>query len=69
MEVEFHEIIIAILSIAFGAWASVIVWFGTNIRTDLKQTNEELLKYIVQTEKRLAILETKAGLNNGKNHL
>lgn len=61
------DVLVALFTMAFAAWAGVVAWFGKNIRSDLKQTNAELLQYIIATEKRLAILETKMGLNNGKN--
>lgn len=58
-----HEAILTILSLAFLCWAGVIAWIGNGIRTDLKEESRKLNKYIVQTEKRLAILETQAGYN------
>lgn len=53
------------LSVSFGLWAGVVAWIGHGIRSDLKGIGQDLREesrklntYIVQTEKRLAILET-----------
>lgn len=63
------EIIVALLTLAFGAWAGVVAWIGHGIRSDLgriasdiDQQTEKLNKYIVQTETRLAVVEDR--LNN-----
>jgi hypothetical protein len=73
MQVEVSEFIISILSMAFGLWAGVVAWIGHGIRSDLKDISVDLKSesiklntYIVQTEKRLAIIETAVGLNNGR---
>jgi len=56
----------ALLSLAFGAWAGVVGFIGHGIRTDLraigadlKEQSHELNQYIVQTEARLARIEEK----------
>jgi len=61
---EQHELIIAVLSVAFGLWAGVVGYIGNGIRSDLRiiadrmqRESEKLNQYIVQTEKRLAVLE------------
>ena len=59
-----NEVISTILSIAFGCWAGVIVWIGNGIRSDIKEESRKLNQYIVQTEKRLAVIETTIGLDD-----
>lgn len=61
---ESHDLIIALLSVAFGLWAGVVAWIGHGIRADLKliafdlrDESRKLNSYIIQTEKRLAVLE------------
>ena len=63
-----NEIIIAVLSVAFGLWAGVVAYIGNGIRSDLRiiaermqRESEKLNQYIVQTEKRLAVLEDRMG--------
>lgn len=55
-----------LLALAFGAWAGVVGWLGQAIRNDihaigdeLKDESKKLNQYIVQTENRLARLESK----------
>ena len=67
MEVEFHEALLAVLSLAFLCWAGVIAWIGTGIRNDLKEESKKLNTYMLYTEKRLSIIETTLGINAG-NH-
>ena len=69
MELDFNSL----LALAFGAWAGVVGFIGHGIRTDLKeigkdlkQESQRLNKYIVQTEKRLVLIEDHLGLNNAK---
>ena len=59
---------LALLALAFGAWAGVVGFIGHGIRmdlrqigTDLKTQSKELNTYIVQTESRLARIEQKIG--------
>jgi hypothetical protein len=54
----------ALLALAFGAWAGVVGFIGHGIRMDLKQIgvdlkiqSKELSNYIIQTETRLARIE------------
>ena len=58
------ELFLASLSLAFGLWAGVVAYIGNGIRADLKQISadmkqesQRLNQYIVQTEKRLAVIE------------
>lgn len=59
------ELFIAFFGVAFGLWAGVVAFIGHGIRTDLrgirsdlKKESEKLNTYIVQTETRLAVLES-----------
>ena len=69
MEIDGGEIFMALLGLAFLAWAAVVAWIGHGIRQDakdvtngLKEVSADLQRYIVQTEARLARIETKMGL-------
>jgi hypothetical protein len=62
MELDFNTV----LALAFGAWAGVVGWLGAGIRSDiqelgkdLKDESRKLNQYIVQTETRLAKLESR----------
>jgi ABC-type uncharacterized transport system involved in gliding motility auxiliary subunit len=57
-----QEFLLAILSVSFLCWAGVIAWIGNGIRSDLREEAKKLNTYIVQTEKRLATIETQLGL-------
>ena len=72
---ESHEVVLSLLSLAFGLWAGVVAWGVRRISTqldnigkDLKIESEKLNSYIVQTETRLAVLESvnKVGVKDGK---
>lgn len=59
------------LTTAFGAWAAVVAWGVKritgqleNIAHDLKAESEKLNEYIVQTERRLAVLEDRMDNHN-----
>ncbi len=63
------DVIMAILSVSFLAWAGVVGWIGQGIRSDLKGLSTDLSKqasrlndYIVQTESRLSVLEDRVNL-------
>ena len=63
---ESHDVVVALLSLAFGLWAGVVAWIGKGIRSDLheiaqdlKEESRKLNSHIVQTEKRLAVIEAK----------
>ena len=67
---ESHDVVVAVLSLAFGLWAGVVGWIGQGIRkdlhgiaADLKEESRKLNSHIVATEKRLAIIETHFQLN------
>lgn len=69
------DLIISLFTLAFTLWAGVVLWLGRGLRGDVKEmTNEmkreseRLQQYIVQTETRLAVLESKAGIRNGSNN-
>jgi hypothetical protein len=59
MEVDFNSI----LGVGFMLWAGVVGVLGTRILTKLDTTAEALQQYIVQTESRLAVIETKLKIN------
>jgi hypothetical protein len=61
---ETGELVVALVALAFGAWAGVVAWLGNGIRSDLRtiareldQQTDKMNSYIIQTEKRLAVLE------------
>jgi hypothetical protein len=56
MEFDFNTL----LGVSFTAWAGIVAWVGNGIRSDLRQLSERLQAHIVQTEGRLATLESKA---------
>jgi len=67
------ELVISLVAIAFGAWAGVVAWLGNGIRNDLRTIAKELdvqaekmNAYIIQTEKRLAVVEYHIGNNKPK---
>ena len=69
MEFDFN----ALLALAFGAWAGVVGFIGHGIRSDLRAIGQDLKdesrrlnQYIVQTEKRLVLIEDHLDLNGGK---
>lgn len=60
MEIDFNTV----LAGSFGLWAGVVAWGVRRISgqldtigTELKTESEKLNSYIVQTERRLAVLE------------
>ena len=64
---------VSFLSVAFGLWAGVVAWGVRritgqleNISKDLRDEAKKLNSYIVQTEARLAVLESHLGVNHGK---
>jgi len=64
---------VSLLSVAFGLWASVVAWGVRRITgqlegisKDLREEAKKLNSYIVQTEARLAVLESHTGVRNGK---
>lgn len=70
---ELSEFVTALFAVAFGCWAGVVGYIGAGIRADIRKMAEimriesiKLNEYITQTETRLAVLETKAGIRNGK---
>lgn len=64
METISPSTLLALLSLAFGAWAGVVGYIGHGIRTDLRAIGKDLREesrrlnqYILQTETRLAKIE------------
>jgi hypothetical protein len=60
----------AILAVAFGMWAGVVAWIGNGvlkrldqISIDLRQESARLNSYIVQTERRLSVVEDRLKIN------
>lgn len=60
------EIVSALFAVAFGCWAGVVGYIGSGIRSDIKEMaramrdeSRKLNEYIVQTETRIAVLESK----------
>lgn len=69
---ETGELVVALVAVAFGAWAGVVAWLGNGIRNDLRtiakeldQQTDKMNSYIIQTEKRLAVLEDRVHNNRG----
>lgn len=67
---EVNDILTALFAIAFGCWAGVVAYIGAGIRTDIRtmasemrQESVKLNEYIVQTESRLAVLESHSGVH------
>ena len=65
------SVFFGMLTLAFGCWAGVIGYFAHGIRSDVRAIAknlaaeaEKLNLYIVQTETRLAVLESKTGIRN-----
>lgn len=63
---DIAQLLLACLSVAFGLWAGVVAWGVRRISAQLESIGEDLRTeaqrlnlYIVQTETRLAVLETK----------
>ena len=61
----------AILAVAFGMWAGVVAWIGNGIlkrldqiSLDLRQESARLNSYIVQTERRLSVVEDRLKINH-----
>ena len=61
----------AILAVAFGMWAGVVAWIGNGIlkrldqiSADLRQESARLNSYIVQTERRLSVVEDRLKINH-----
>ena len=61
----------AILAVAFGMWAGVVAWIGNGIlkrldqiSIDLRQESARLNSYIVQTERRLSVVEDRLKINH-----
>ena len=61
----------AILAVAFGMWAGVVAWIGNGIlkrldqiSVDLRQESARLNSYIVQTERRLSVVEDRLKINH-----
>jgi len=60
-----------LLGLAFSLWALVIGWIGHGIRSDLKgirtdlhEESAKLNQYIVQTERRLSVVEDRLKINS-----
>lgn len=67
------DLAISLVAVAFGAWAGVVAWLGSGIRSDIKSIagelhsqSERLQKYIIQTETRLAVLEDRVNHKRDK---
>jgi hypothetical protein len=61
----------AILAVAFGMWAGVVAWIGNGvlkrldqISIDLRHESARLNSYIVQTERRLSVVEDRLKINH-----
>jgi membrane protein implicated in regulation of membrane protease activity len=63
MEMAFVKALLAILALAFTAWAAVIAWLGKGMFRRLDRTSETLQEYIVQTETRLAVIEDRLDIS------
>ena len=66
MTLDTDTIITLAFTAAFGLWAGVVAWGVRGIRGDLKEIaadlkaeSEKLNSYIVQTESRLSVLESR----------
>jgi len=73
MDATAQTAIFALLALAFGCWAGVVAYLGHGIRSDLRgiahdlrRESEKLNEYIVQTETRLALLESTDGIRRRK---
>jgi hypothetical protein len=67
MAIDFNTL----LALAFGCWAGVVGYLGQGIRrdiqalgTDLREESRKLNQYIVQTETRLARIESRHEIVN-----
>lgn len=80
MELNIGEILVSILSLAFLCWAGVVGFIGHGIRGDLRDIRREVRsfggelkvegekfnRYVIQTERRLSVVEDRLEIDGLK---
>lgn len=62
--VSVGDVVLALVALAFGAWAGIVAYLGNGIRDDLRTLNSTIEKtdtrldtYILNSERRMTFLE------------
>lgn len=68
MELDFNSL----LAVSFGMWAGVVAWIGKgvfrrmdSIASQMQSEAAKLNEYIVQTERRIAVVEDRLKVGGG----